>query len=172
VFSEHPDWLDKEPMLDGEIHRFGKGWEKAHTGKREDGSVHVCLSRVGLLHGCNHYLMHGAEVDQNIAMMLFDDNSGLDLLTHARKAYIVSFSAPYPDAAIAANPYGFPTEDLPSLIDSFLGAWAYRKSHPKFTVVAQRDSVALRFPAPIFADRIERIEPIDDGLIPKPRLRG
>jgi hypothetical protein len=22
VFSEHPDWLDKEPMLDGEIHRF------------------------------------------------------------------------------------------------------------------------------------------------------
>ena len=44
----------------------------------------MCLSRAGLLHGCNHYLMHGAEVDQNIAMMLFDDNSGLDLLTRAR----------------------------------------------------------------------------------------
>lgn len=172
VFSKHPNWLEKESVLDDEIHRFGKGWDKAGTGKREDHSVHVCLSRAGLLHGCNHYLMHGAEVDQNVAMMLFDDNSGLDLLTCARKAYIVSFSAPYPDAALAANPYGFLSEDLPNLIDRFLGVWAYRKSHPKFTVVAQRDSIALRFPAPIPADRIERIELIDDAVLPKPRPRG
>ncbi len=172
VFSEHPEWPHKEPMLNREIHRYGPGWEKAGTGKREDDCVHVCLSRAGLLHGCNHYLMHGAEVDQHIAMMLFDDNSGLELLTRARKPYIVSFSAPYPDAAVAANPYGFPSEDLPSLINSFLGAWAYRKSHPKFTVVAQRDSIALRFLAPILADRIEHIELVDDALLPKPRPRG
>lgn len=172
VFSKHSDWPEKEPMLDGAIQRFGNGWEKAHTGKREDGSVHVCLSRAGLLHRCNHYLMHGAEVDQHIAMTLFDDNSGLDLLTRARKAHIVSFSARYPDAAVAANPYGFPREDLPSLINCFLGAWAYRKAHPKFTVVSQRDLVALRFPAPILANRIERIEAVDDGLLPKPRPRG
>jgi hypothetical protein len=172
VFSEHPDWPQKESMLDDQLNRHGPGWEKAHTGKREDGSVHVCLSRAGLLHGCNHYLMHGAEVDQNIAMMLFDDNSGLKLLTRARKPYIVSFSAPYSDAANAANPYGFHKEDLPSVIDSFLSAWAYKKSHPTFEVVKLRDAVAARFPAPILADRIERIEPVDDALLPGPRPRA
>ena len=46
------------------------------------------------------------------------------------------------------------------------------ESHPKFTIVAQRDSVALSFPAPILADRTERIERVDDGLLPKPRPRG
>jgi hypothetical protein len=168
IFSAHPNWPEKEPMLDGQLHRFGPGWEKAHTGKREDGSVHVCLSRAGLLTACNHYLTHGAEVDQNIAMMLFDDNSGLDLLTRARKAYIVSFSAPYPNTARAANPYGFPPEGLPSVIERFLGAWAYRKSHPSFKVTTRRDSVAARFPAPIVADRIERIEPVDDAQLPGP----
>src|SRR5664280_1583056 len=55
--------------------------------------------------------------------------------TRARKPYIVSFSAPYPDAVNAANPYGFHREDLPSVIDSFLSAWAYKKSHPAFEVV-------------------------------------
>jgi hypothetical protein len=172
IFSEHPDWPRKESMLDEQLHRHGPGWEKAHAGKREDGSVHVCLSRAGLLHGCNHYLLHGAEVDQNIAMMLFDDNSGLKLLARARKPYIISFSAPYPDAAHAANPYGFPREDLPSLIDCFLGAWAFKKSHPEFEVVQLRDAVAARFPAPILADRIEKIEPVDDALLPEPRPRN
>jgi len=92
--------------------------------------------------------------------------------TRARKPYIVSFSAPYPDAVNAANPYGFHREDLPSVIDSFLSAWAYKKSHPAFEVVKLRDAVAARFPAPILADRIERIEPVDDALLPEPRPRG
>jgi hypothetical protein len=63
--------------------RFGPGWEKAGAGKREDNSVHVCLSRAGLLYGCNHYLTHGAEVDQHIAQALFPGDSGLDLLARA-----------------------------------------------------------------------------------------
>jgi hypothetical protein len=92
--------------------------------------------------------------------------------TRARKPYIVSFSAPDPDAVNAANPYGFHREDLPSVIDSFLSAWAYKKSHPAFEVVKLRDAVAARFPAPILADRIERIEPVDDALLPEPRPRG
>lgn len=63
VFSGHPEWVDKEGLLDGELYRFGPRWMRVGAGKREDSAVHVCLSRAGLLYGCNHYLTHGAEVD-------------------------------------------------------------------------------------------------------------
>jgi hypothetical protein len=162
IFSEHPEWADKARLLDEELHRFGPGWEKAGAGKREDNSVHVCLSRAGLLYGCNHYLTHGAEVDQHIAQALFPGDSGLDLLARARRAKIVSFTAPFPDAARAANPYGFPSHDLPALIGLLISAWAFRLARPTFTVVSQRETAALRFPALIGPERIERIEDIDD----------
>ena len=162
IFSQHPQWsADKARMLDEQIDRFGPGWERSGAGKREDSSVHVCLSRAGLLYGCNHYLTHGAEVDQQIAQALFLDDTGLDLLARARVPKIISFTAPFPDAARAANPYGFPLYDLPGLIGLLVSAWAFRLAHPAFTVVSQRMGAALRFPAPIGAERIE-IEDVDD----------
>jgi hypothetical protein len=163
VFREHPEWVDKEGLLDDALQRYGPGWMKGGAGKREDGSVHVCLSRAGLLYGCNHYLTHGAEVDQHIAQSLFPDGSGLNLLARARAAKIVSFTAPFPDAASAANPYGVRPPDLPGLIGLLVSAWAFRLANPAFTVVSQKDASALRFPAPIGPDRIVRIEDIDDA---------
>jgi hypothetical protein len=80
----------------------------------------------------------------------------------ARRAKIVSFTAPFPDAARAANPYGFPSPDLPALISLLVSAWAFRLACPTFTVVSQRETAALRFPALIGPERIERIEDIDD----------
>lgn len=163
AFEIYPDWQSIEPHLDEQIHRFGVGWQNGGAGKREDGSVHVCLSRAGLLYGCNHYLKHGAEVDQHIAQALFPGRSGLDLLARARAPKIISFTAPYGDAAQAASPYGTHSDEIPALAKVLISAWAYHVAHPTFTVVSQRDTAALRFPAPIEASRIERIETIDEA---------
>jgi hypothetical protein len=162
VFNQHPQWAEKAQLLDGQLHRFGPDWLKAGAGKREDDSVHVCLSRAGLLYGCNHYLTHGAEVDQHIAEALFPGGSGLDLLARTRNAKIISFTAPFPDAARAANPYGFPSHDLPGLISLMVSAWAFHLARPDFTVVSQRETAALRFAGPIGPERIEQIEDVDD----------
>jgi hypothetical protein len=161
-FKHHPDWEKERHKLDGILHRIGPGWEKSGYGKREDGGIHVCLSRAGLLHGCNYYLTHGAEVDHHVAYALFEnDKSAVHLLRVGRPARLISFTAPFPEAAIAANPWGFPSQQMPSLLGTLFAAWAFSLSHKSFTVASQRDSVALRCPGPISADRLE-IEDIAD----------
>ena len=163
ILSQRPGWsVTKEALLDEQLHRFGTGWEKAGAGRREDGSVHVCLSRAGLLLGCNHYLTHGAEVDHHIAHALFPDGSGLELLKRNRAAKLVSFTAPFAETARAANPYGFPTHDLPDLLSLLIEAWAFKTAKPSFSVANERHSAALRFEAPIAAGRL-MIENIDDS---------
>lgn len=162
IFGQHPDWSGKSGALDELLRRFGPNWMKGGGGKREDGCVHACLSRAGLIHGCNHYLAYGAEVDQQIAKMLFQDTHSLDLLRHARTAKIISFSVSFPEAAAAANPLGPPAAALPGLVEKLIEAWAFKQSHPDFRVVTQRDTSALRFPAPIAADQIDGIEDISD----------
>jgi hypothetical protein len=162
IFSQQPGWsVAKEALLDEQLHRFGPGWEKAGAGRREDDSVHVCLSRAGLLLGCNHYLTHGAKVDQHIAHALFPGGSGLELLKRNRAAKLVSFTAPFAEAARAANPYGFPAHDLPALLSLLIEAWAYKIARPAFSVANARHSAALKFEAPIAADRLT-IENVDD----------
>lgn len=168
AFNKHPDWHKIEPGLDHQLHRFGADRLRTGAGKREDDSVHVCLSRAGLLRGCDHYLTYGAEVDQHLATALFSDGEGLELLARARSAKIISFTAPYADAALAANPWGVPRGEIPALMKIFVSNWAYHLAHPRFTVVSQRDSAALRFPAPIDAKRIEHIEHVNDSEIGQP----
>lgn len=161
IFQQHPNWMERAYLLDRLIDEMGPA---AVMGKREDGCVHVCLSRNGLLRGCNHYLMYGAEVDQHIAHGLFDDRSGYDMLRLHRKPQLISFTAPFPEAACAANPFGFPPIDLPSLLECFLSAWAFSLSHPEYSVKNERDTVALRFSSPITADRLV-VEIIDDKAL-------
>ena len=60
ILRLHPRWAEVEDGLPQAIERFGP---QARAGRREDGCVHACFSRSGLLLGCNHYLTHGAEVD-------------------------------------------------------------------------------------------------------------
>jgi hypothetical protein len=163
IFSQHPDWsAAKEDSLDAQLRRFGPEWERGGAGRREDDSVHVCLSRTGLLLGCNHYLTHGAEVDQHIAQVLFSDDSGLTLLQRNRAAKLVSFTAPFAEAAQAANPYGFPSHELPALLRLLIGAWAYKTAKTGFSVANERDSAALKFKAPIAPERLV-IDNIDDA---------
>jgi hypothetical protein len=165
IFSQHADWPTKAGLLDAQLHLFGAGWEKGGAGRREDGCVHVCLSRAGLLYGCNHYLTHGAEVDQHIANVLYPDGSGLELLKRNRSAKLVSFTAPFPEAAIAANPYGFRANEIPGLLGMLITAWAYRVAHPEFSPANEKDGTALKFKGPIGAQRLECIKNIDDNVL-------
>lgn len=128
--------------------------------------MHVCFSRAGLLHGCNHYLTHGAEVDRHIAHRLFPgDKTALDLLLAHRTAMLVTFLPRYSEAALAANPHGVPNGELPALLGLLLNAWAFKQAHPEFTVTSLRDCTAARFDGPVSATLIENIEEVDDSSL-------
>jgi hypothetical protein len=164
LFKSHPAWPNVKDRLDDILLRFGVDGVKNGYGQREDGAIHVCLSRAGLMRGCNHYLTHGAEVDQNIATVLFDKESAKELLRPGRSPTIASFTAPFGETAKAASPWGFREDEMPSLLRSLFQVWAFSLSHPSFDVAKERDSVALRFPGPISADRLT-LEDIQDSLL-------
>jgi hypothetical protein len=162
IFCKHPRWNEVVDRFDQMLIDYGKGQQ---AGRREDGCIHACFSRTALSKGCSHYLAFGAEVDGHIARALFGDNSALPLLTKAKKAMIVSFQVSFEDALNAANPYGIPDCDLPSIINIFLGAWAYRLANPTFTVASQGDCTAARFPWPIAAQVFDAFTTVEDNEI-------
>jgi hypothetical protein len=159
--QSHPNWAALHNRLDSILHKYGSGWERGGAGKREDDGVHVCLSRNALLRGCNHYLTHGAEVDNLIARDLFSDESGIALLARSRKPFLVSFVLSFEEAEVAANPYNSSYETLPFITEKFLAAWAFRLSEPAWTPSQSLDSIALRVPGSVESDRLT-IEAIDD----------
>jgi hypothetical protein len=159
AFSGHPKWRETEKKLDDALIAYGSG---ARAGVREDGCIHVCFSRLDLLRGCGHYLAHGAEVDQHIAWSLFNDKSGVRCLTKSRQPYLITFLASFNDAAHAANPYGFPSDGLPSLVGLLFDAWASQKADPRFVLKGSPDCRAARFPSAIAASQIEAIINVDD----------
>jgi hypothetical protein len=165
VFRQHPEWsTEKEQLLDEQLYRRGPGWKESGYARREDGSVHVCLSRAGLLLSCNHYLRYGAEVDQDIANVLFPDGSGLELLRRGRAAKLVSFTAAFGEAAKAANPYGLPEYELPDLLRKLLSAWAYKTAKPRFSVAKECDPSSLTFKGCIPPGRLEIVDVEDAEL--------
>ena len=167
IFTKHPEWAGKESQFDELLYQFGEGWN-AGVGKREDGFVYTCLSRAGLLYACNYYLTHGSEADKCIAQALFPDGSGLDLLAGARDPKIVSFTAPFRDAAKAANPCEFlpPPPELPALIKLLISPWAFRLADSTFTTELQREGAELRFFGPVGPEHLE-IEHVDDAELQK-----
>lgn len=162
IFRRHPRWREVEANFEETLSKFGPG---NAAGRREDGCVYACFSQSGLLSGCSHYLAYGAEVDGHIAHSLFNDEIAKKLLRQARTAKLVSFIVPFSDASSAANPIGFPSDDLPSPINILLGAWAYRQAHPTFTVISQRDCTAARFSRSINANEVDAIIHVDDAKI-------
>jgi len=155
IFQAHPRWRDVSSELDAALAEFGP---RQRMGRREDGCVHVCFSRAGLLRGCSHYLSHGAEVDGHVAAKLFGDHSALPLLAHARRPVLVSFDAPFAEAARAANPYGFPNQDMPTLLELLLNSWAYREADPAFETTSLEDCTAAKFEGIIAPERVRLLE--------------
>lgn len=148
-------------MLDHAIKEFG---ELARAGRREDGCAHVCFSRAGLLRGCSHYLTHGAEIDGHVVDRVFGDASALPLLRMARKPLLVTFQASFPEAAAAANPFGFPQDgSLPPLLGLLLKAWAWKVCRPGFEVASMRDCTTARVPGCVPAHRIDAMIEVHDA---------
>jgi hypothetical protein len=166
LFEAHPEWPKVKHRLDDIIRGLGVDWERSGVGRREDGCIHVCLSRAGLTLGCNHYLNNGAEVDQHVASLLFDSERAREFLRANRTPWLISFTAPFEEAARAASPWGFRQHEMPSLLRSLLQVWAFSLSDSTFRVGSLRDGVALRFPGEISADRL-KIESVSDRRLPK-----
>lgn len=87
-----------------------------------------------------------------------------------RSAKLASFRVPFPEAAATANPYGLREGEMPGLLGMLITAWAYKVAKPDFSPANERDSSALKFKGTIAAQRLERIEVIDDGIL-VPRRR-
>lgn len=160
IFQEHPEWNSVAPNLDRILDDLGAG---NRAGKREDGKIHVCFSKNGLLKGCNHYLMYGAEVDWHVASMLFNDaDLALKLLALNRKPCLISFVSDFKSALSAANPTGLNNIDVPSLLRLIIEAWAYRKKRRDFNPANLKNCTAAMFHGPKLADELEKIRIIDD----------
>ncbi|GAM99787.1 hypothetical protein U91I_03442 [alpha proteobacterium U9-1i] len=160
ILQRHPGWGEVSHRFDAALHDYG---EKAKAGTRQDDRIHFCFSREGLLRGCNHYLCYGAEVDGHIAHDLFGDDSANALFAEHRRPLLVSWTAPYVEAEAAANPFGFDHDGMPSFMSCLLSAWAYQKAHPAYTIRQERDGVAGWFHGAIAADRLERVETLNDA---------
>lgn len=160
ILSGHARWEVVKGDLDDVLAKIGPG-ERA--GRREDGRIHVCFSRAGLMRGCSHYLTHGAEVDGHIANLLFGDRSAEPLLSAARQPYLVTFSRSYPEVAQAANPYGVPHDGLPGVVDLLLTAWAYAKAKPGFQPGDLKDCTAAFFRGAVRVDEIEALIEVSDA---------
>jgi hypothetical protein len=162
IFSDHPEWLAAKSNLDEVLSQLGPGCK---AGLREDGYIHVCFSRRGLLSGCNHYLTHGAEVDGHVASMLFQNKElALKLLQSNREPYLISFLSDFDSAISAANPYGFNKSDTPSLMRQIIQSWAFKKYRPEFSSESLQDCTAARFTGPKPAQEIEKYELVSEIL--------
>lgn len=159
VLSQHPRWPEVASRLDDAIDAFGA---RAWAGRREDGCVHACFSRSGLLLGCNHYLALGAEVDKHIGHRLFGDNSADQLLRAHRRPYVISFDVDFDLAARGSAWDGDLQVGKGLLVDMLVGPWAYRQTAPRFLITTQRDCTAARIAGRIGPERLS-ITPVEDG---------
>lgn len=130
ALAGHPGWEQSSSRLDDVLSQFASGM----VGARE-GQIHFTLSRAGL-RSFDHYITHGAEVDDLIARELVGDE-GYELLASDGVPMIYKIAVPGEVAVKAANPYIPPEEvfrrgDLPKLASDILNAWSYRLFDPTF----------------------------------------
>ncbi|MCM0612423.1 hypothetical protein KFJ24_08040 [Marinobacter sediminum] len=163
VFKEHPEWEAVKHNLDSVLKQLGPG---NRAGRREDGNIHVCFSKKGLLEGCSHYLTHGAEVDGHVAYMIFEDFTAAEQLLRMNRApYLISFLADFESALSAANPLGFNGKEVPSLIKLIVESWAYRKYRAMFSPENLRDCTAAMFHGAKPYNGLENIEAVSENSI-------
>lgn len=123
ALANHKDWTAKSHRLDEALELHGKG-ERA--GRRE-GQVHLTLSRAGLVKSFNHYLTHGAEVDQHLANHVLGD-PGIDLLRHDGVPVVFRCLVPPEIAIPACNRF---TIGTPYPVPRIVPQWAYWLAKPR-----------------------------------------
>ncbi|MEM1291794.1 MAG: hypothetical protein AAGH67_10005 [Cyanobacteria bacterium P01_H01_bin.162] len=169
VFKNHPEWDSVKTNLDQVLRDLGPGEQ---AGKREDGKIHCCFSRMGLLEGCSHYLSHGAEVDGHVAHLLFKDAAtALELIRSSRTPYLISLLVSFDSALEAANPFGHSSESMPPPLSLLVHAWAYRKFKTDFSPRVLRDCTAAMFAGSKPAHELENFELVPEDAIKNVRTK-
>ena len=162
ALSSHPDWNTVADRLDEVLRKHGPG---SIAGARE-GQVHLTLSRSGLTHGFNHYLTHGAEVDQHIAHALLNEE-GKEYLRKDGKPRLILANLSGDTALTAAHPH-FDIDETragsgtPNLVGDFLKSWSFRLAHPLFQSRSLEVDSGLVFRHPIAASWIQRVEDVPE----------
>lgn len=152
ALSGHPQWQSVVSRLDEALEKHGRG---QRAGGRE-GQVHLTLSRSGLVSGFSHYLSHGSEFDQHVAVYLLGDE-GKDLLREDGTPILLKFAVPGADALEVAHPL-FGIDDVrrqgevPNIVNEFLKAWNYALAHPGFQSSTLRVDCGLFYRKPVPAD--------------------
>lgn len=161
MLRDHKKWSVVEPRLEEVLKALGPG---NVAGRREDNCVHVCFSRRGIIEDCNHYLTHGAEVDDHIVYHLFEnDPTAKELLRLNRSAYLISFSRYFDETLKAANPYGFSHSGPPSFLKQLIQAWAYKQVDPSYSPAESGDCTAAKFEGTVGPDELEYFELLSDN---------
>lgn len=162
ALASHPDWNTTASQLDEVLRKHDPG---SVAGARE-GQVHLTLSRSGITKGFNHYLTHGAEVDQHIAHALLGEE-GEECLRHDGTPRLILVRVPGGKALEAAHPH-FDIDETrarqttPNLVGDFLKAWSFRLVHSGFQSRSLEINSGLVFRRPVPADWIHRVETLND----------
>ncbi|WP_414463295.1 hypothetical protein [Hyphomicrobium sp. DY-1] len=147
ALSGHPEWEKAARRFDDVVTKFVNGY----AGRRE-GQVHFTLSRAGLA-GFDHYITHGAEVDQHMARELIG-NDGLHLLENDGTRTVYKIGVPGDVAIQATHPFFSPEDmmdrgDLPNMVGEILNAWAFRLSRPGYQSRSLEIDCGLIFYKPV-----------------------
>ena len=163
ILAQHPNWSNISGCLGEVVDAFGvHGLAKGH-GMRE-GLVHATISRAGLIHRFNRYLMYGSEFDQVVAQTLVGEY-GLRLLADYGQPAVIKLCIPGAIALKAANPNPQLSEKMPYPIGDILYSWARWTIDRKFSSADVGVDCGLRFDALIPPDWIVGHEIVDDSTM-------
>lgn len=166
ALSTHPKWNTVIDRLDSVLRDHGP--HRNMAGPRE-GSVHLTLSRTALTKGFNHYLTHGAEVDQHIAHALLGQE-GVERLRHDGRPWVISVRMAGAAALDAAHPYSSIDEirtrgEAPNIIRDVLEAWSYRLAYPNYQSRTLEIDSGLVFRHLVATSWIYNIESLTDEAL-------
>lgn len=130
ALSGHPDWERAAARFDDVVTKFVGGY----AGRRE-GQVHFTLSRAGL-GSFDHYITHGAEVDQHMARELIGGDA-INLLAEDGCRIVYRIGVPGEAAIKATHPYFSPEDiiqmgEIPNIVGEILSAWSFRFARPEY----------------------------------------
>ncbi|WP_374311723.1 hypothetical protein [Dongia sp.] len=145
VLQEHPDWNQLRLRFEPALHEF----LNKHHQKVRAGQVHLTISRGGVTHGFNHYLVYGAEFDQRFIQLLTAQGRA-DIMKRGTTPYLLTFEMPGDvavDRMIAyANKFAAIRNGEPfDLIRKLIGHWAWKQFFPEFSSGTQEEDLGLVF---------------------------
>lgn len=162
ALSSHRNWAAISRQLDATLEKYGPGNAAGHR----EGEVHLTLSKAGLVNGFNHYLTHGAEVDQHVAHALLGEE-GVELLACDGVPVLIRVAVPGSDALEATHSIWSlesmrAANEVPNLVRHFLEAWSYRLAHPDFQSSELETDCGLRFRTAILPAWIVDVELLEN----------